>query len=143
MTRVWRHIRGLWPGWTILAPVPFLADSCWAFGRGDGHWENVVSAFLVLGLAAGYGYRDWPREFVSDTLPAVAESFRQREDAPAVALTVTGESQTYQLGPPGAASPLQVRGAPGNVLAWLLGRHDGEGLEVQPGSSLPVLPPFR
>jgi maleylpyruvate isomerase len=94
-------------------------------------------------LAAGYGYQDWPREFVTDTLPAVAESFRQREDTPPVRLTVTGESQTYQLGPPGAASPAQVRGAPGTVLAWLLGRHDGEGLEVQPGSSLPVLPPFR
>jgi maleylpyruvate isomerase len=94
-------------------------------------------------LAAGYGYRDWPREFVADVLPAVAEFFREREDAPAVRLTVTGESQTYLLGPAGAASPVLVRGAADNVLAWLLGRHTGEGLEVQPGPSLPVLPPFR
>jgi maleylpyruvate isomerase len=94
-------------------------------------------------LAAGYGYRDWPREFAADVLPAVAESFRAREDVPAVRLTVTGESQTYLLGPAGAASPVQVRGAAGNVLAWLIGRHDGEGLDVQPGPSLPALPPYR
>jgi maleylpyruvate isomerase len=94
-------------------------------------------------LAAGYGYRDWPREFVTDTLPAVAESFREREDAPPVRLTVTGESQTYLLGPAGAASPVHVHGAANNVLGWLHGRHTGEGLDVQPGPSLPVLPPFR
>lgn len=93
-------------------------------------------------LAAGYGYRDWPREFVADILPAVAEYFRERGDTPPIRLTVTGESQTYLLGPAGAPSPLEVRGAADNVLAWLLGRHTGEGLEVQPGSSLPVLPSF-
>jgi hypothetical protein len=50
VTRLWRHLRGLWPGWTLAAPLPFLAHGAWAFARGDGHWENVAAAILVLAL---------------------------------------------------------------------------------------------
>ena len=28
--RFWRHLRALWPGWTILAPLPFFAQAVWA-----------------------------------------------------------------------------------------------------------------
>jgi maleylpyruvate isomerase len=93
-------------------------------------------------LAAGYSYRDWPRELVADTLPAIAASFRGRADTPPCRVTVTGESQTYVLGPEDAASPVLVCGAADNVLGWLTGRHSGEGLEVSQASSLPVLPPM-
>jgi hypothetical protein len=43
----------MWPGWTVLAPLPFLADSVWAFARGQGHWENVAVLAVVLALFAG------------------------------------------------------------------------------------------
>jgi hypothetical protein len=48
--RLWRHLRDLWPGWTLAAPLPFLADSAWAFARGDGRWENVAVVVVVLAL---------------------------------------------------------------------------------------------
>jgi hypothetical protein len=48
--RLWRHLRGLWPGWTLAAPLPFLADSAWACARGDARWENVAVVLVVLAL---------------------------------------------------------------------------------------------
>ncbi len=50
--RFWLHLRALWPGWTLLAPMPFLADSAWSLARGRGHWENVALVGLVLVLFA-------------------------------------------------------------------------------------------
>ena len=50
MTRLWRHLRTLWPGWSLATPLPFLADSAWAFARGDGRWENVAVVVAVLAL---------------------------------------------------------------------------------------------
>lgn len=48
MTRFLAHLRALWPGYGILAPLPFVAHSAWAAASGRFHWENVV----VLGLVA-------------------------------------------------------------------------------------------
>jgi hypothetical protein len=50
VTRFWRHLRALWPGWTILAPAPFVIHAIWALSRGQFHWENlaVLTAALVL-----------------------------------------------------------------------------------------------
>lgn len=49
-------------------------------------------------LGAGYGYLDWPHEYVSRALDRVAASFRGRDDAPPCELTVTG-GRAYLLGP--------------------------------------------
>jgi hypothetical protein len=38
----------LWPGWTILAPLPFLGQGAWAVALGRFHWENAA----VLTVAA-------------------------------------------------------------------------------------------
>jgi inositol phosphorylceramide synthase catalytic subunit len=45
--RFWRHLRTLWPGWSILAPVPFMIHGIWAASQHRFHWEN----FAVLGLS--------------------------------------------------------------------------------------------
>ncbi|MGH7271197.1 MAG: phosphatase PAP2 family protein [Polyangiaceae bacterium] len=52
MIGLWRHLRALWPGWTILAPLPFVAHALWAAARGELRWENVVVLALVLALFA-------------------------------------------------------------------------------------------
>lgn len=52
MTRLWRHLRALWPGWTLLTPVPFLAHAVWAASRHKFHWENAAILALVLALFA-------------------------------------------------------------------------------------------
>jgi membrane-associated phospholipid phosphatase len=48
VTRIWRHLRTLWPGWTILAPLPFVLHAGWAASRGQFRWEHAA----VLGLVA-------------------------------------------------------------------------------------------
>jgi hypothetical protein len=50
VTRFWKHLRTLWPGIGILAPVPFLAHAVWAIGRGQFHWENVAVLVAILSL---------------------------------------------------------------------------------------------
>jgi inositol phosphorylceramide synthase catalytic subunit len=47
--QLWRHLRALWPGFTILAPLPFFAHGIWAVSRHQFHWENV--AILVTAVA--------------------------------------------------------------------------------------------
>jgi hypothetical protein len=42
------HLRKLWPGWTILAPLPFFAHAAWALSRGAFHWENAALLGLVV-----------------------------------------------------------------------------------------------
>jgi inositol phosphorylceramide synthase catalytic subunit len=48
--RFWRHLRALWPGYTILAPLPFVLHAVWAVWRHLFHWENVAILALALGL---------------------------------------------------------------------------------------------
>ncbi len=50
LRRFGQHVRTLWPGWTILTPLPFAAHALWAATRGQFHWENgaVLGVVLVL-----------------------------------------------------------------------------------------------
>lgn len=48
MTRAWRHIRALWPDWTIVAPLPFAAYGVWLLGHGELRWDYGVVLGLVL-----------------------------------------------------------------------------------------------
>jgi hypothetical protein len=50
VTRLWRHLRALWPGWTILTPLPFLLHAVWAVSQGRFHAENAVVLGLVIVL---------------------------------------------------------------------------------------------
>ena len=50
MTRLWRHVRGLWPGWAILLPVPFVVHAGWAVSRSAFHVENAVVLAVALAL---------------------------------------------------------------------------------------------
>jgi inositol phosphorylceramide synthase catalytic subunit len=46
----WNHLRALWPGWTVLAPLPFLAHAVWAAAAHEFHWENAAALALALAL---------------------------------------------------------------------------------------------
>src|SRR6185312_4770216 len=50
VTHFWRHLRALWPGWTILAPLPFVLHALWALSVHNFHWENVAILALSLSL---------------------------------------------------------------------------------------------
>jgi hypothetical protein len=44
------HLRNLWPGWTILTPLPFFAHAAWAVWRHAFHWDNAALLVLVVVL---------------------------------------------------------------------------------------------
>jgi membrane-associated phospholipid phosphatase len=48
--RLVRHLRSLWPGWTLIAPLPFVVHPVWAAARGDVHWENAAVLATALAL---------------------------------------------------------------------------------------------
>jgi maleylpyruvate isomerase len=96
-------------------------------------------------LDAGYGPRDWPGDFVSRQLAGVADDFRDNPDCPAALLTDTGTGRKYSIGTTtvsGGEEPASVTIAgPGYLLlAWLIGRSQGDGLTVDPSGQLPAVP---
>lgn len=50
MLRLWRHLRALWPDWTIALPLPFFAHAVWAAARGQFHWDNLAGLVAVVAL---------------------------------------------------------------------------------------------
>jgi hypothetical protein len=48
---IWRHMRSLWPRWTLLPPLPFVLVFSVSLVRGDTRWDHVVLIALILVLA--------------------------------------------------------------------------------------------
>lgn len=116
-------------------------------------------------LDAGYRPADWPASFVAANLVRVARDFAGRADAPALLACPDGLDAVYPIGPvaPDPADPdpadldpastglgrtdrasqVTVSGPPAALLAWLIGRGNGAGLEVTGADAVPVLPPWR
>ncbi len=103
-------------------------------------------------LGAGYRPGDWPAGFVAANLARVAGDFAGRPDAPACLVRPDG-LDAFPIGPAGPAgtgpastgpaSPVTVSGPPAALLAWLIGRDSGAGLDVAGAATVPVLPPWR
>ena len=94
-------------------------------------------------LAAGYSPDDWPADFVAQTLPRVAGSFAGRLDAPACQVQAAGSATLFLIGPEQDEPPqVVIHGPPGELLGWLTGRGNGDGLTVVSGDALPELPPM-
>ena len=96
-------------------------------------------------LGAGYGPGDWPADFVRAALARVADDFAGLPGMPAILARPDGQDAAFPLGPAagGAAGTVTVTGPPADLLAWLIGRDSGAGLEVAGGAAMPVLPPWR
>lgn len=139
-------------------------------GRGHPAWYTLARRLSEVeihhvDLAAGYQPSDWPGWFAADGLESVAGEFAQRADVPPARLRVTGgdpggpgdpgqagaagqagAGREYQIGTAaagdGGAPPPGVRiSGPGWLLfAWLIGRHAGAGLTIEPAGPLPALP---
>jgi maleylpyruvate isomerase len=115
-------------------------------GRGALDWRLREVEIHHVDLAVGYRPGDWPGEFVTASLPGVAGEFVGREDTPSCLLQPDGSGLgPLQIGPEQpTGQQVLVRGSPARLLAWLIGRDDGNGLQVSPdGAALPVLPPWR
>lgn len=89
-------------------------------------------------LDADYSPDDWPDLFVQRALADALRGFSQRDDVPP--LTVVADGTPTRLG---SGDTVRVTGTARQVLAWLIGRTDGNRLDVEPaGHPLPELPPW-
>jgi maleylpyruvate isomerase len=120
--------------------------------RGRAHpaihtlWRRLSEVEIHhVDLDAGYGPGDWPDDFVTRRLAGVADGFRDDPDCPAALLTDTSTGRKYSIGTvsmTGGGEPASVTIAgPGHLLlAWLIGRSQGDGLTVDPSGQLPAVP---
>lgn len=89
-------------------------------------------------LDAGYLPPDWDDSFVRRVLEQVPARLARGVDAAFVAVA-TDLGMRLEVGDPPATG--EVAGAGHALLAWLLGRSDGTGLDVRVGT-LPRVPPW-
>ncbi|MBO0831597.1 MAG: maleylpyruvate isomerase family mycothiol-dependent enzyme [Actinobacteria bacterium] len=94
-----------------------------------------------LDLAAGYQPADWPTEFAREALQRVTGDFTG-PDSPAALLRASDHGTEHRIGPPEQAPTVTIDGPSYALLAWLLGRSDGNGLLTTPTGPLPPVPPW-
>jgi maleylpyruvate isomerase len=134
----------------LLATVATLPDAAWdapvrtARGRtitgADVPWMRIRESWVhAVDLATGASFDDIPAAVVDELLAEVAGGLARREGCPPMTLVDEGGARSWELGP--EAGRVVVSGPAPALLAWLIGRADGAGLETSPaGSALPVPP---
>ena len=91
-------------------------------------------------LDAGYSPAHWPAGFVSRCLDEVAHHFEERDDFTPLALRAEDTGRRFRIRlAKDTDSPL-VSGPEPALLAWLIGRSAGDGLDVEPDGPLPAVP---
>jgi maleylpyruvate isomerase len=91
-------------------------------------------------LDAGYTPADWPEAFTLRMLRSLVRDFGERDDGPRIVVRAPEVGHDLAVGT-GAAEPV-VSGPGAAVVAWLVGRSNGETLTVAPPGPLPSLPPW-
>ncbi|MFR9730156.1 maleylpyruvate isomerase family mycothiol-dependent enzyme [Saccharopolyspora sp. MS10] len=127
--------------------VRTLPDSAWTaevIGREPMPAHHVLRKRLfelwvhLADLDGGFGFEDIPEPDVEQLLEDAVQQFGGRSDVPAVTVVVDfqgARTRSWELR--GTTSmPVQVRGTPGAMLGWLLGRTGDEALE----GAAPALP---
>jgi maleylpyruvate isomerase len=95
-------------------------------------------------LDAGYSPAHWPAEFVAPCLEQVVHDFDGREDFPPLSLHAEDTDRRFTVrGGTAAAGAPTVSGPEPALLAWLIGRSTGDGLDVEPDGPLPAVPAWR
>ena len=92
-------------------------------------------------LYAGYRSGDWPDWFVTDELYRVTGQLTRDASAPSAVLTDVLTGRQYLTGP-AEVRDLEITGHGHVLLAWLLGRSDGEELTADPNGPLPAVPAY-
>lgn len=90
----------------------------------------------LVDLDAGRTPAHWPEDFAPDTLDELAELFRTERDTPVRRLLGAQTGREWQVG---AGGP-DLYGPETGLLAWLIGRSDGDGLDVRPHGPVPRAP---
>lgn len=92
-------------------------------------------------LGAGYGPADWPDWFVEKMLYEVAGRLSGDPQAPDAVVTDADTGRQFFLRPDSSAE-LTITGHGHELLAWLIGRTDGQGLTADPDGPLPSVPSY-
>lgn len=126
-----------------------LPDDAWSteVRKGPGGTGETIPARRVMwmrllevevhhvDLRAGYSPADWPAPFVARALTDTVAGFRRHDDFPPLTLDIDGRIEVVRPGGP------TVAGSAPDVLAWLIGRSDGESLAAD--RPLPRLPAWK
>ena len=126
-----------------MRPGDWEHEVTWTIG-GQTPAEHVVQSRLAEVLIhhvdtdLGYGPGSWPAAFVREMLPVVVRGLTERALAPLSAqLHATDTGRVFQIGGQDAE---QINGTEAELMAWLLGRSDGAGLDRDKPGPLPPVP---
>ena len=130
----------------LLDAVDAMPDTAWdgairtALGRettgAEVPWMRVRENWVhAIDLAAGARVDQLPDAVVVALADEVAQVMGAREGSPSVALEATDTNRHWTRG----ASAVVVKGTQAALLAWLIGRSSGEGLQASNGA-LPAAP---
>ncbi|WP_181449184.1 maleylpyruvate isomerase family mycothiol-dependent enzyme [Nonomuraea aridisoli] len=157
-----RHLAALEDGAARLAAaIRDLPEHAWS-ARVEGMrppphpaWYVLVRrvreiGFHLVDMAAGYGPADWPQAFVRRELHDCRRSWPRERGTVSEVVFMDGGRAVERWRDLGRGPA--VAGAPADMLAWLTGRSDGEGVRLVPvgrsctpgpgGARLPEPPPW-
>ena len=102
--------------------------------------DSRLTEVLVhhVDLRAGFTPEHWPAAFAEGMLARVVAAFSVRSDAPAVRLRATDTETSYEIG--NAVGAPVVEGRQAWLLAWLMGRSEGDHLRTEGDKRMPVMP---
>jgi len=97
---------------------------------------------------ADYSWESWPATMASHMTRLVARDFQSRGEFPVGAVTMVLEDAQPQKTQPKETLVLTsatetLEGEPQALLAWLLGRSEGAGLQMTPDAPIPAAPTWR
>jgi maleylpyruvate isomerase len=110
-------------------------------------WRLEEVLIHHVDLNTGFSPAHWPTEFTGPTLEMASERFSDPAYGPVVTtpfrLYSDDTARNCGVGcDPMDTDYLLVRGPEAALLAWLIGRSNGDGLTVEPYDALPTLPPW-
>jgi maleylpyruvate isomerase len=130
--------------------VPGPAWAAEVNGRGWSHpawytlWRRVSEVEIHhVDLGLEYGPGDWPAAFAATSLRRISGEFAARPECPAARLLAADSGAEYTIGAgtgSAAGATVTVTGPTRPMLAWLIGRGQGEELTAAPAGPLPEVP---
>lgn len=126
-----------------VSPELWSTPVTWTTGHRNAASEVVALRLFEVeihhvDLAAGRTLKDWPDELTTHVFTVVVGAFTSRADCPALSIQLDGQDAPHNV--VHGSSPVVVRGARTDLLAWLLGRSEGHDLRVDGGHPLPSIP---
>lgn len=105
-------------------------------------WIRVREVWIhAVDLGVGIEFARFPKELQEALMDDVVLSFAVRSDPPQLELIANDVSKTWRTTE--SANAAKVEGSQVGILAWLLGRSNGQGLRCgTPDGTPPTLPPW-